>query len=166
MDARLLQIILPLLIVLPILYWRMRKAMKPQPLKPKSLLIRPAFIIVVAIALVAASPPPPVYFIWFALAAVLGAATGWYWGKLTRLHLHPENGTVMSTDSQAGVAVLVALVMFRYGIRAGIGTGPGGVHLDVVALADISIIFSALLFSARGLEIYLRAQKLLAPPAL
>ena len=58
MDARLLQIILPLLIILPILYWRMRKAMKPQPLKPGRLLIRPAFIIVVAIMLMAASPPP------------------------------------------------------------------------------------------------------------
>lgn len=164
MDARLLQIILPLLIILPILYWRMRKAMKPQPLKPGRLLIRPAFIIVVAIMLMAASPPPPAYYIWFAVAAGLGAAIGWYWGKLNRLHLHPEDGTVMSTDSQAGVAVLVALVMFRYGIRAGIGTGQGALHLDVAAFADISIIFSALLFSARGLEIYLRARKLLQPP--
>ena len=64
----------------------------------------------------------------------------------------------------AAVAVLVALVMFRYGIRAGIGTGQGALHLDVAAFADISIIFSMLLFSARGLEIYLRARKLLQPP--
>jgi hypothetical protein len=165
MDARLIQIILPLLIVLPILYWRMRKSMKPQPLKPKTLLIRPGFIILAAVMLMAASPPPRSYYIWFALAAALGGAIGWYWGKLNRLHLHPEDGTVMSTDSQAGVAVLVALVMFRYGVRAGIGVEPGTMHMDVAAITDISIIFSALLFSARGLEIYLRAQKLLQAPS-
>ena len=161
MDARLLQILLPVLIILPILYFRMRKAMKPQPLKPKMLLVRPALIIVVAIALIGASPPSPAYYIWFALAAGLGAAIGWYWGKLNRLHLHPENGTVMSTDSQAGVAVLIALVMFRYGIRAGIGAEGAAMQLNMAAITDISIIFSAFLFSARGLEIYLRAQKLL-----
>src|ERR1700743_865102 len=129
MDARTLQILVPLLIVLPILYFRMRKSMKPQPLKPKMLLVRPALIIVVAIGLMAASPPAPSAYVWFALSAVLGAGLGWYWAPCTQLHIHPGNGTVMSTNSQAGVAVLIALVLFRYGIRAGLGMEREAMHL-------------------------------------
>ena len=165
MDARTLQFVIPVLVILPILYFRMRRSLKPQRLKPKTLLLRPAFIIVVAIAAMAASPPQPQDFIWFGLAGLVAAAAGWYWGKTTQLHLHPEDGTVMSTSSQAGMLVLVALVLFRYGIRAGVGLEHAAMHLDVALITDISITFSALLFSARGLEIYLRAQKLLQAPS-
>jgi|ERR1700722_2922056 len=164
MNPRTLQFVIPLLIVLPILYFRMRRSMKAQRLKPGSLLLRPALIIVVAIVAMAASPPRPQDFIWFGLAGLVGAAAGWYWGKTTQLHLHPEDGTVMSTSSQAGMLVLIALVLFRYGIRAGAGLEQAAMHLDVALVTDISITFSALLFSARGLEIYLRAQKLLQTP--
>jgi hypothetical protein len=127
------------------------------------LLIRPAIIILVAILIMSAAPPPREDIVWFALAAVIGAAGGWYWGKLTQLHLHPEDGTVMSTNSQAGVLVLMVLVLFRFGIRAGLGAESEAMHLSLPVLTDISITFSAFLFSARGLEIYLRAQKLLQP---
>ena len=164
MDPRTLQFVIPLLIILPILYFRMRRSLKPQRLKPNSLLIRPALIIVVAVVALAASPPRTDDLFWFALAALVGAAAGWHWGKLTRLHLHPEDGTVMSTSSQAGMLVLIVLVLFRYGIRAGVGLERATMHLDVALVTDISITFSALLFSARGLEIYLRAQKLLQTP--
>jgi Protein of unknown function (DUF1453) len=165
MDLRTLQFVIPVLVILPILYFRMRRSLKPQRLKPASLLLRPALIIVVAIGVMAASPPRPEDIFWFVLAAVVGAAAGWYWGKTTQLHLHPEDGTVMSTSSQAGMLVLVALVLFRYGIRAGIGLEQATMHLDIALITDISITFSALLFSARGLEIYLRAQKLLQAPS-
>jgi hypothetical protein len=165
MDPRTLQFVIPILIILPILYFRMRGSMKPQPLKPQSLLVRPAIIVVIAGLVLAASPPQLADLFWFALAALLGAAGGWQWGKTTRLELHPENGTVISTGSQAGMVVLVALVLFRYGIRAGIGMEREAMHLDVAMITDISIIFSALLFSARGLEIYLRARKLLQAPS-
>src|ERR1700745_3271317 len=97
MDPRTLQIVIPILIILPILYFRMRKSMKPQPLKPQSLLVRPAIIIVIAGLVLAASPPQMADLVWFALAALVGAGGGWQWGKTTRLELHPENGTVIST---------------------------------------------------------------------
>jgi hypothetical protein len=165
MDPRTLQFVIPLLVILPILYFRMRRSLKPQRLKPQTLLIRPAIIIVLAGVAMAALPPRPEDISWFILAALVGAAAGWYWGKLTKLHLHPEDGTVMSTSSQAGMLVLIVLVLFRYGIRAGLGLEHSAMNLDVALVTDISITFSALLFSARGLEIYLRAQKLLQTPS-
>ena len=161
MAPRTLQFLIPLLILLPILYFRMRRSMKPQRLKPQNLLIRPAFIILVAILVLYASPPRTQELQWYILAAVIGGAAGWYWGKTTRLELHPEDGTILSTSSQAGMLVPIVLVLFRYGVRAGIGVEQQAMHLDLPMVTDISITFSALLFSARGLEIFLRAKDLL-----
>lgn len=57
MDPHALSIVLPILIILPILYFRMNKMLKPQRLKLRRLLIRPALMIFAAGALLAASPP-------------------------------------------------------------------------------------------------------------
>jgi hypothetical protein len=165
MDPKILQFVIPILILLPVLYFRMRRSLKPQRLKPQTLLMRPGVIIIVALLVLAAAPPRVEDLPWFLLAAAAGAGAGWYWGKLTHLELHPEDGTVMSTGSQAGMIVLVVLVLFRYGVRAGIGLEHETMHLDVAMITDISIVFSALLFSARGLEIFLRAQRLMKSQA-
>jgi len=155
MDPHALSIVIPILVILPILYFRMNKMLKPQRLKLRSLLIRPALMIFAAGALLTASPPQVSDAPWFVLAALPAIGGGWYWGKLTQLHVHPEDGTLMSSGSMAGAIVLVLLVVLRLGLRAGIG-------LEAAALlTDISIVFTALLFSVRGLEIFLRARRLI-----
>ena len=161
MDPHALSIVLPILIILPILYFRMNKMLKPQRLKLRRLLIRPALMIFAAGALLAASPPQLSDAPWFAVAAVLAIGGGWYWGKLTRLHVHPEDGTLMSNGSMAGAIVLVLLVVLRLGLRAGIGLEATALGVNAALLTDVSIVFSALLFSTRSLEIYLRARNVM-----
>ena len=39
---------------------------------------------------------------WLGLAAVLGAAAGWQWGRTMAIEMHPENGTLMASGGQAG----------------------------------------------------------------
>src|SRR3954464_15423244 len=119
MNPQTLSIVIPILIILPLLYFRLNRMMKPQRLKLRNLLIRPAIMIFAAGSLLVASPPQISDLTWFALAAAAGIGGGWYWGKLTLLHLHPEDGTLMTTGSQAGVIVLVLLIIFRLGMRAG-----------------------------------------------
>src|ERR1700753_1730847 len=113
MDPHALSIVLPIVIILPILYLRMNRMLKPQRLKLRSLLIRPVLMIVAADVLFAASPPQLADALWFVPAAALGIGGGWYWGKLTQLHLHPEDGTLMSSGSMAGAVVLILLVVLR-----------------------------------------------------
>ena len=160
MDPKTLQFIIPFLIILPILYLRLTRMMKPQRLKLGRLWIRPALILFAAGTVLAAAPPQPSDLVWFALAAAAGIGGGWYWGKLTQLHLHPEDGTLMSSGSQAGMIVFVLLLVFRLGMRAGIGLEAQTLHVNAALLTDIFIVFSALLFSVRGLEIFLRAQRI------
>jgi hypothetical protein len=161
MDPHTLSIVIPVLVILPVLYFRLNKMLRPQRLKLRSLLIRPALMIFAAGALLTASPPQLGDAPWFAAAVLLAIGGGWYWGKLTQLHVHPEDGTLMSSGSMAGMIVLALLVVLRLGMRAGAGMEAAALHVDVTLLADVSIVFSALLFSVRGLEIYLRAQRMM-----
>jgi len=158
---------LPFLIILPVLYFRLRRMAKTRALKLGQLWIRPAIFIALA-ALVVLMPVPgskplePADVTWLMLAAVLGAAAGWQWGRTTQLHLHPENGTLMQSGSMAGMMVFLVLLLLRLGLRAGLGLEAGAWHINMLLVTDASIIFSALLFAVRGLEIYLRARRIMA----
>ena len=164
-----LPLLLPLLIIVPILILRLRRSLKPQALKLNRLWIRPAVLIVLAVlALLAPLPGSPglavTDYAWLVAAAALGAVSGWFWGRTTQLHLHPENGTLMQTGSMTGMIVLIVLVAARLGLRTGLGLEAGAWHINVLLVTDVSIVFSALLFSVRSLEIFLRARKVAAKP--
>jgi hypothetical protein len=161
MDPQTLRIVIPLVIIVPILYFRLTRMMKPQRLKLRTLLIRPAIILFAAGVVLLQAPPQSQDYAWFILAVVLGAGGGWYWGKLTQLHLHPEDGTLMSTGSQAGMIVLILLIVVRFAMRAGIGMEAQTLHLNAAMLTDVLIVFTAALFSVRTLEIFLRAKALM-----
>ena len=166
-PANTLNYVIPVLIILPLLYRRMRKALQPQELKLKRLWIRPAIYLVLAAgAIVAPTPGAPAMTVqvlgWLALAAIVGAVAGWQWGRTTALHIHPETGTLMQTGGLAGMMVFLVLILLKFGLRFGLSAGAPGLHINAVLITDISICFSALLFAVRGLEVYLRARQVLA----
>src|ERR1700749_4346302 len=120
-----LAFLVPLLIIVPILIFRLRRSMKPQALKLNRLWIRPAVLIALAaLAFLAPLPGSPklamMDYAWLVVAMVLGAMAGWFWGRTTQLHLHPENGTLMQTGSMTGMIVLIVLVAARLGLRTGL----------------------------------------------
>jgi hypothetical protein len=157
--------VIPVLIIVPLLYRRLRKLLQPQELKLRRLWIRPAIYLVLAtVAILAPTPGAPTFtpsiLAGLVFAGALGAALGWQWGRSTALHIHPETGTLMQTGSMAGMIVFFALVLLKLGLRFGLKTGAPSLHLNAVLITDISICFSALLFAVRGLEIFLRAQRI------
>ena len=158
------------LIILPLLYRRLRKVLQPQELKLKRLWIRPAIYLVLAAGAVVAPTPSapaitPSMLTGMALAAIVGAALGWQWGRSTALHVHPQTGTLMQTGSLAGMIVLLVLIALKLGLRFGLKAGAPSLHLNAVLITDISICFSAMLFAVRGLEIFLRAQRIMGERA-
>jgi hypothetical protein len=163
----LLPTLIAFLLLLPLLYLRLRRMLKPQALKLNQLWIRPAIFIALA-GLVLVAPAPGSQPLaasdlgWLLLAAALGGIAGWQWGRTTQLHLHPENGTLMQTGSIAGMMVFVLLVVVRMGLRTGLGAEAAAWHINVLLITDSSILFSAFLFAVRGLEIYLRARGMMA----
>ncbi len=167
-EAQLLRYVLPVIIILPLLYFRLRRTMKSQPLKISQLWIRPALYMVIAGVVLFAPLPAPRGTVaphltladapWLVLALLLGAGAGWQWGRVTRLHFHPENGTLMTTGGMVGMLVLLVLIVMKLGLR----TGAADLHANTLLISDASILFSAALFAVRGLEIYLRARRMQA----
>jgi hypothetical protein len=164
-----IQLFLPILIILPVLYFRMRRMSRAQPLKLGRMWIRPAiFLGLMALVLLAPGPHgqphhwAPQAWIWLALAATLGGIAGWYWGRTMAIDVHPEDGTLMVKGGQAAMLVLVVLILFRLGLRAGLQVEATAWHLDMLLISDASIVFTALLFSVRSVEMYLRARRVMA----
>jgi len=166
-----LQLFLPILILLPVLYFRLRKMSRPQPLKLKLLWIRPAVILMAAGLVLWAPGQQAARHLtqqdWMILAIVgaVGAVAGWYWGRTMKIEVHPEDGTLMVKGGQAALLVLVILILFRMGLRTGLEVEGKALNLDVLLISDASIVFSALLFSVRSLEMYLRARRVMAAAA-
>lgn len=160
---------IPLLILLPLLYFRMRRMSRPRPLKLRYLWVRPALLIAVAAlavlvpqggARLVLSPPG---WAGLALAVAAGLAAGWQWGRTMTIEVHPADGTLMARGGQAAILVMVVLVTLRLGLKAGLAMEARAWHLDAVYLTDLSILFTAALFAARGLEMFLRARRVTAP---
>ena len=95
-------------------------------------------------------------------AAALGAAAGWYWGRTMAIEVHPEDGTLMVKGGQAAILVLLLLVLFRTGLRTGLEVEKQALHLDMLLVSDVSIVFTALLFTVRSVEMYIRARRVMA----
>jgi len=164
-----LQYFLPVLIILPLLYRRMRKMTKAQPLKLGRLWIRPAFILLAA-GLVVFLPQPGQHTVrhflaqdwaWLAVAAGLGGIAGWYWGRTMAIEVHPEDGTLMVKGGQAAILVLVVLILVRLGLRTGLRMEASAWHLDMVLISDALIVFSAALFTLRSVEMFIRARRVM-----
>lgn len=151
-----------ILIALPLIYWRMRRMPAAQPLKLNVMWIRPAIFLVLAGVVLATTPPQWADVQWLALAALLGAAAGYVWGRSMAIHVHPEDGTLMATGGQSAMIVLLGLVLVRMGLNAGLRFEAEEWHIDVVLISDASIVFAAFLFAARGLEMFLRARRVMA----
>jgi hypothetical protein len=168
-EQQALRFFLPILIVLPLLYFRMRKMSKSQPLKLNRLWIRPALFLIITAAVLLA-PPPPNHperhlvssdWVWLFLAAVPGAMGGWYWGRTMAIEVHPDNGTLMVRGGQAAVLVMGVLILFRLFLRTGLTVEAQALHLNVLLVSDASIVFSAFLFTLRSVEMYVRAKRVM-----
>jgi len=164
-----LQLVLPILIVLPILYFRMRGMTKAQPLKLGRLWIRPVLILAAATAVLFLPQPgnhAVRHFVlqdwaWLGLAAGLGGMAGWQWGRTMAIEVHPENGTLMVTGSQLALLVLAVLILIRLGLKTGLEVEGQAWHLDALLISDALIVFSASLFTLRAAEMYLRAKRVM-----
>jgi hypothetical protein len=155
--------------LLPLLCFRLRKTLRPQPLKLGQMWIRPALLVAVA-ALALFAPQPGTHVVphltmaqwgWLMLAALLGAVAGWRWGQTMAIEVHPEDGTLMTKGNVAAIMVLVVLILFKLGLRPLLAAEGGTLHLDTLMITDASIVFSVALFSMRSLEMYLRARAIM-----
>ena len=173
MSPQMLQIVIPLIIIIPIFLLRMRRMGKQQPLRLGLIWIRPAILLLACAAILflparpGAAPIQLMAVDWaiLALGAGLGAFGGWQLGRTMKIEVHPQNGTLMVTTSPLGFMVLLVLVVLRMVARTEAGMMGANWPVNPTVIVDALIVFTAALFAMRSLEMYLRAKKVMANAA-
>ena len=154
---------LPFVIIVVVLALRLRSMSRERPLRVQTLWVVPVTYVLLAGSMLLTLPPPPVGWGLVVVGTAIGAAVGWHRGKLIRIHRDEQTGELRQKASPIAVLLLAALVVLRLGARAIFGeTAAGHPASGALLLTDGFIGFALGLLSATRLELYLRAQRVLA----
>ncbi len=164
MDPKLLQTVLPVVVIAVALIFRLRSMSRKRPLNAARLWIAPAVLIAVAVMTIVLHPPGPLGLALCAAALTIGGAVGWHRGKLMRIERDPETGKLMQSASPAAMILLIAIIGIRYAARnyfQGQPT-PGKFDEHTLMVTDALLCFAVAMIAATRIEMGLRARALLA----
>jgi hypothetical protein len=153
-------------IVMLIVFWRMRRASAGRPLKPNRLWIRPAILSLFALlAFIHPAPITPVSLAIFVAAAIAGVGLGYLSARHQHLTLDPASGAITSKLSPIGMALFLAIFAARYIVRLIVEGGQPSqpfAHPSSGALlyTDVALLFALGLVAAQAWEIWRRAKAL------
>lgn len=137
---------------------RMRRMSQMRPLRLEMMWIMPAILSVVFLALLYAYRPANMDWLWIAAAAAVGAAIGWYRGKMMQIHVDPESHALNQKASPLAMLFILLIIGVRYGLRA---EAPA-LGLNINLVTDASVAFALGMFTAVRVEMFIRAKRLLA----
>jgi hypothetical protein len=137
---------------------------RPRKLRIERLWVRP-MIFIALLALTLAAAPPPISLasiVALTSALVAGCALGWQRGRFMRIEVDPQTEDLTSRASPLGVIFILVLVVVRMGLRGVVPrTGMLG-GLPALTIADALIVLAVGMIVTQGLEMWLRARRLLA----
>jgi hypothetical protein len=155
-----LTLFVPVLIILAVLVLRNRR---PRPLRIDRLWIRPAiFLIGLATTLVAAPPPlsgPSLALL--AAGLIVGSCLGWLRGRTMRIEVHPDTHDITARATPMGIMFILVLVVARMGMRGAALQNAPTIGLPTAAVVDALVLMAVGMMVAQGLEMWLRARRLL-----
>jgi hypothetical protein len=144
-----------------VLALRMSRMRRVQELSPERLWVVPAlFAIVVATTLGEYPPRGAAEWAALAVAMAVGAALGWQRGRLMKIWRDPATGRLMSQGSGWAILFLVALIVLRAGLRAGLAYEAKAWAIDMGIVNGAFAVFALGLFGVQRLEMYIRARRL------
>jgi hypothetical protein len=154
------------ILVLGLVFWRMRRAGQGRPLKPNRLWIRPALLVVfVLLALLHPAPVTPLSVAIFVVSAAAGIGLGYLTARYQHLTLDPATGAITSKLSPIGMALFLAIFASRYIVRAVVEGGAppvpyGPPTTGILTYTDAALLFALGLVAAQSWEIWHRANAL------
>lgn len=154
---------LPYVLPLVVLGIIMLRGSKPRTLVVERLWIQPLMLLALGgLVVFTQGAPSPMGMVILPLALVLGAALGWWRGRLTRLSVDPETHTVTSQVSPVGLALLGGIFLLRFGLRGYAMKNPGALHASVADITDAMLLIAVGLVCAQRLEVWIRARALVS----
>lgn len=123
--------------------------------------IMPTVLLVGALLLFSQqAAPSPAMFAVHVTALALGAAVGWWRGRLTHIEVDEETGRMTSRASPLGMVLLAGLVTVRYAARDLVSANAERLHITAIDIADAFLLFALGLVCVQRLEMWLRARKI------
>lgn len=152
-------LILTLLVAVVVLALRNRR---PRRLRLEAMWIRPLiYLVLTGLSFTAmAAPSDAASLSIMGLAVILGVAAGWVRGGLMRIDVHPETHDITARASPVGMLFILAVLTVRVFIRSSSTEASLG-GLPAAAIAEALILFAAAMMITQGLEMFLRARRLL-----
>lgn len=163
MDPKLLQTILPVVVIIIVMALRFRSLNKAQPLRPATLWIAPVLLIGIAIYVVYHAPLSAMGLSLGAVGLVIGALIGWQRGKMIRIARDPATGKLTQQASPAAVFLLVGIIGLRYILRKYFDLAPdadGKLSGQALLLTDVLLLFAVGLIVATRAEMIIRIRRL------
>lgn len=156
------QYAIPGMIILTVLFFRLRSVGKARRLRLERLWIMPAFYAAIVGFVFWSAPPHGMTWLWCLVALGVGAGLGWWRGKLMRVAVDPETHELSQTVSPAALLFIVALIAIRSASRAMAIEMAGPGHGGLMAATDILMAFALGFIAFQRVEIFLRARRMLA----
>lgn len=121
MDPKLLQSILPIVIIAVVFAFRYRNLTKPRPFNVGRLWLVPAILAVAVTFVLVSFPPTPLGWLIVGIAALIGAVSGIKRGQLMHLDRDPVTGGLLIRQSPAALIFVFAILSARRAIAYGTG---------------------------------------------
>jgi hypothetical protein len=153
----------PLLTLALVLGWRLRRQHSERPLRSRFLWLAPLLYLAVIAFVLSRHPPGQKGWALLGAGLLLGAAAGWWRGRLFALRLDEASGTILLRRSRWAVTMLVSLVALRF--LANLWIGPDAQASTALSITDFALGGVFGLIAVTRLEIALRARALLADAA-
>jgi hypothetical protein len=153
--------VMPVVVIAVVMALRWRRMSRARRLRLETLWILPAVYAVIVASVFATSPPSASGWGWSALGLVVGAAIGWYRGRLMKIHVDPETHALSQQASPAAFLLLIVLVVARSAARQEMGGGYQPGHHGIALATDVAMASALGLIAATRIEMILRARRLL-----
>ncbi|WP_426011449.1 hypothetical protein [Caulobacter sp. DWR2-3-1b2] len=140
---------------------RFRSMNRERRLKLEWMWVLPAVMLVGMAATLTQFPPQGLDWLWLAGIFLVGAAIGWWRGKLIPIAIDPETHLLNTKPSPAAILFLLGLFVVRFGLRAVLQGEASAWHVNLVLLNDGFIVLGVGLFAVSRVEMALRAWGLL-----
>ena len=164
MDPKLLQSILPVVVIVIVMAFRLRSMKKARPLNAKTLWIAPVLLIAVAIGSLYATPLSAMGLSISAVALIVGGLIGWQRGKLIHIDRDPATGKLTQQASPAALILLVGIIGLRYALRNYFDLTPGAdgkMSGQALMITDALLLFAVGLVVMTRIEMMIRAKRIL-----
>lgn len=164
MDPNLIKTLLPVVVIVIALAFRLRSMDKVRPLNPGKLWILPLILVGLAVMTLVITPLSAMGLSIGAAALIVGGLIGWQRGKLIHILRDPATGKLSQRASPAAMILLVAIIGLRVALRSYFDATPGAdgrMSGQALIFTDALLLFAVGLIGMTRIEMMIRARRLL-----